>query len=186
MSWTEWISVLKLSQMWEMELIRDLALHKIQFQIHNSDEWVAALKISTQLRIHGLRDLAIQILACKLNSLKKIELAIECGNQPWLIRGYTEFVTGTDDISAQDAEQLGLRRTSDLLRIRHRHQKCRSLYSPLSPSQASSPKSQHLTPHPYHISAQTYIRQPTLMPFVETNYITTSTLYSRWSCSNML
>ena len=129
MSWTEWISVLKLSQMWEMELIRDLALHKIQFQIHNSDDWVAALKISTRLRIQGLRDLAIQILACKLNSLKKIELAIECGIQPWLIRGYTEFVTGTDDISAQDAEQLGLRRTSDLLRIRRRHQGDRSLDS---------------------------------------------------------
>ena len=112
-----------------MELIHDLALEKIQFQIHNSDQWIAALKISTRLRIQGLREHAIKSLHWNLSSLKMIELAIECGIQPWLMQGYLEFVMRTGGISAQDAEQLGLRRTSDLLRIRLRHQGDMSLDS---------------------------------------------------------
>ena len=128
-AWTDWISVLKLSRMWKMDLIHDLALQKIPFQIDNSDQWIAVLKISTRLRIQGLRELAIKSLHWDLSTLKMIELAIECGIQPWLMQGYLEFVMRADGISAQDAEQLGLRRTSDLLRIRRRHQGDRSLDS---------------------------------------------------------
>src|ERR1700729_3664889 len=77
MSWMEWTSVLKLSQMWKMKLINDLGLQKIPGRIHNLDQWIAALKISTQFRIQGLREIAIEELTNKLNSLNKVELAIE-------------------------------------------------------------------------------------------------------------
>ena len=54
MSWVEWVSVLKLLLMWQMNRIHDLVLQKIEAQITNEDEWIAALKISTQLRIKGI------------------------------------------------------------------------------------------------------------------------------------
>jgi hypothetical protein len=51
MSWTEWILVLKLSQLWKMKRIHDLALQKIKAQITSSDEWIVALEMSTHLKI---------------------------------------------------------------------------------------------------------------------------------------
>jgi hypothetical protein len=120
MSWMEWTSVLKLSQMWKMKLINDLGLQKIPGRIHNLDQWIAALKISTQFRIQGLREIAIEELTNKLNSLNKVELAIECGVEPWLTMGCTELVTRQECISGEEEDRLGPSRTSNLFRVRHR------------------------------------------------------------------
>jgi hypothetical protein len=121
MSWTEWTSVLKLSQMWEMKPIYDLALRKIPPRIHMSDEWIAALKMSTQLRIRDLREIAIGKLTGQLtSSLQKIEFGAEYKISSCLLEGYTEFATRNKVISAEDEEQLGWRRTSGLFRVRHR------------------------------------------------------------------
>jgi len=121
MSWTEWTSALKLSLMWQMKLIQDLALQKIRQRIHNSDEWFAALDISTQLKIQGLREMAIERLSRDepISPLKKIELAFKYNIQDWLMQGYIEFVTRQEVISVEDEEQLGWSRTSNLFRIRH-------------------------------------------------------------------
>jgi len=117
---TEGTSVLKLSQMWEMKPIYDLALRKILTQIHKSDEWIAALKMSTQLKIRDLREIAIGKLTDQLTcSLQKIEFGTEYKISSCLLEGYTEFVTRKEVISAEE-EQLGWRRTSSLFRVRHR------------------------------------------------------------------
>ena len=120
MSWTEWISALKLSQMWEMKRIYDLALQNIQAQVDSSDEWIAALGLSTHLKIRDLRELAIPMIVWDLSSLKKIKLGTEYNIQPWLLQGYTEFVTRQETISVEDEENLGQSRTSNLFRVRHR------------------------------------------------------------------
>ena len=120
MSLTEWISVLKLSQMWEMKWIYDLVLQKIEVQIISTEEWIVALEMSTRLRIRDLRDLAIPIIVDDLDSLKKIELGTEYNIQPWLLQGYTEFITRPQTISVEDEEKLGQSRTSNLFRLRHR------------------------------------------------------------------
>ena len=116
MSWTEWISVLKLSLMWQMKQIHDSALQKIRTRILNSDQWMAALKFSTQLRIQGLREIAIEKLQGELTSpLKMIELAVEYSIQPWLMQGYREFVMRQESISVKDEEQLHLSRVQTFL-----------------------------------------------------------------------
>ena len=120
MSWTEWVSVLMLSQMWEMKRIHDLALQKIKSQIANSDEWIIALRMSTRLKIQDLRNLAIPMIVHNLSSLEKIKLGTECNIQPWLLQGYAEFVMRQETISAEDEEKLGQSRTSNLFRVRHR------------------------------------------------------------------
>jgi hypothetical protein len=120
MSWTELISVLKLSQMWEMQRIHDLALQKIKAQIASSDEWIVALEMSTRLEIRGLRDLAIPMIVQNLSPLEKIKLGTEYNIQPWLLQGYTEFVMRQETISVEDEEKLGQSRTSNLFRVRHR------------------------------------------------------------------
>jgi len=121
MSWAEWTSVLKLSQMWKMKPIYDLAIRKVTIRIQNSDEWIAALKTSTQLRMRDFQEIAIGKLAGQLTSaLQKIELGIEYKIQSWLLEGYTEFVNRNEVISPEDEAQLGWRRTCDLFRVRHR------------------------------------------------------------------
>jgi hypothetical protein len=121
MSWTEWTSVIKLSQMWGMKPVYDLAIRKVATRIQNSDEWIAALKMSTQLRIRDFREIAIEKLADQLTSaLQKIELGIEYKIQSWLLEGYMEFVERNEVISVEDEAQLGWSRTSNLFRVRHR------------------------------------------------------------------
>ena len=120
MSLTEWISVLKLSQMWGMKWIHDLALQKMKAQITSFDEGMVALEMSTRLRIRVLRDLVIPMISRDLSSLKKIELGTEHSIQPWLLEGYTEFVKRSETISVEDEDKLGQSRTSNLFRVRHR------------------------------------------------------------------
>jgi hypothetical protein len=90
-SWTEWISALKLSQMFEMKRIYNLALENIQAQVDSSDEWIVALELSTHLKIRDLRELAIPMIVWDLSSLKKIKLGTEYNIQPWLLQGYTDL-----------------------------------------------------------------------------------------------
>jgi hypothetical protein len=120
MSWTEWVSVLMLSQMWGMKWIHDLALQKIKSQITSSDEWIVALQMSTDLKIQDLRNLAISMIVQNLSSLEKIKLGTECNIQRSLLQGYTEFVMRQKTISVEDEEKLGQSRTSNLFRVRHR------------------------------------------------------------------
>jgi hypothetical protein len=120
MSWFEWTSVLKLSQMWQMKRIHDLALRKLPPMIHTTDQWITALKTSTQFKIQELRVIAIGKLANELNALQKVELAIECGIEPWLTTAYMEFVTRRECISEEEEDRLGQSRTSNLFRVRHR------------------------------------------------------------------
>jgi hypothetical protein len=106
--------------MWQMNLIHRWALQKIRARVNNADEWITVLKISTQLRIVGLRDLAKEMLWTKLGPLEKIELATECCIEPWLLEGYTNFITNDKAISVQEEERLGWDRAANLFRVRHR------------------------------------------------------------------
>jgi hypothetical protein len=76
--------------------------------------------MSTQWRIQKLREIAIRQLADKLSPLRKVDLAIECGIEPWLMAGYMELVTRRAYISEEEEDRLGPSRTSNLFRVRHR------------------------------------------------------------------
>ena len=128
MSLDQWISVLKLSLMWRMTMIHDLALQKIPTCIHNSDQWIDVLKISTQSRIQELREIAIGKLTNELSASMKIRLGIECSIEPWLTAGYTIFATRPKGISAEDEDEFGPSRTSNLFRLRHRRLEAKSLH----------------------------------------------------------
>src|SRR6202041_1179882 len=99
MSWVECISLLKLSLMWQMNLIHDSALRRIKTRIKNTDEWITVMGVATQLRIKGLRDLVKRTLGRTLGPLKMIELATEYSIEPWLLNGYKQFATRAEAIS---------------------------------------------------------------------------------------
>jgi hypothetical protein len=120
MTWKQWISVLKLSQMWYMDLIQDLALRKVSTQIHHADEWRTALSISTQWKIEALRTTAIDELAGLLTAAEKVRYGNQYSVKPWLLQGYKDFVMRASGISATEEEQIGAHRTSNLFRLRHR------------------------------------------------------------------
>jgi hypothetical protein len=120
MSWSQWISALKLSMMWKMALIQDLALRKIPTRIHNPEEWISVLKISTQSRIQELREIAIRKLGRKLGPRQKVTLGIKYSIEPWLMDGYTALVTRENGLSTTDEACLGWSTTANLFRIRHR------------------------------------------------------------------
>jgi hypothetical protein len=121
MSWIEWTSVLKLSLMWQMKWVHDLALREVPTRICDSDGWCAALETSTLMGIRGLRELAIrQLDSGTLSPMKKVNLGIQNNIESWLMGGYKEFVTREEVISVEDEDQLGWSRTSALFRIRHR------------------------------------------------------------------
>jgi len=121
MSWIEWTSVLKLSSMWQMKWVYDLALRKVPTKIYDSDGWYAALETSTLMGIRELRELAIRELDIgTLSPMKKVNLGIKYNTESWLMEGYNDFVRREEIISVEDEEQLGWSRTSALFRIRHR------------------------------------------------------------------
>jgi len=121
MSWIEWTSVLKLSLMWLMKRVYDLALRKVPTRICDSDGWCAALETSTLMGIRELRELAIRELDIgTLSPMKKVNLGIKYNTESWLMEGYIDFVRREEVISVEDEEQLGWSRTSALFRIRHR------------------------------------------------------------------
>ena len=123
MSWVGWVSVIKLSLMWNMKRLHELALQKIGPRIGSTDEWIAVLKIATQLRMEGLRKLAEEMVLMRLNfkEVKKIiGLATEFGIKDWLLYLYENFVERAQPISIEEEEQLGWKRAADLFRVRHR------------------------------------------------------------------
>src|SRR5882762_6592815 len=120
MTWMQWISVLKLSQVWHMTIIEGLALRKVSTQIHHSHEWVAALKIATVLRLQLLRVMAIEMLTSQLGPVEKVQLATTYSVQSWLMQGYKDLVMRDASISAQEEQQLGVARTSNIFRLRGR------------------------------------------------------------------
>jgi len=123
----EWISVLKLAMLWEMENIRKLAIKQILSLPASSKDWIEMLKMSTSPRVTEIREKAIQSMDLeKLESVERILLAKECGVYEWLLRGYRELVQRTETISQQDEEQLGREATLKLFRLRDQY--CRDQY----------------------------------------------------------
>jgi ribosomal protein S13 len=119
MSWVQWVTVLKLTLLWKMNQIQDVALQKIRGLSQNSHQWIAALKIATELRMHGLREIAIQELNEDLDPLQKIDLATKYSVRPWLIDGYFELVMRKEGIKKEEEQCLGPSRTANLFRVRH-------------------------------------------------------------------
>src|ERR1700722_9988583 len=91
MSRPEWISVLKLAMLWEMENIRKLAIKQILSLRASSEDWIEMLKMSTSQGVSEIREQAIQHLP-NLESVERILLAKECRVSEWLLRGYRELV----------------------------------------------------------------------------------------------
>jgi len=54
-----------------------------------------------------------------LGPLKKIKLATECCVEPWLLEGYTVFVTRAEAILIEEEERLGWDRAANLFHVWH-------------------------------------------------------------------
>lgn len=121
MSWEDWASVCKLSDMWLLSRLRQEAISKVTTSPKKSDEWIAVLKWSSVQHIPELRTRAIRWLAHKVQGISKIELAKEYKISDWLIDGYKSLVERHDEISTEEESHLGRETISKLFRIRDRY-----------------------------------------------------------------
>lgn len=118
MSWKDWSSVYKLSDMWFIGRLLQQAIDHIRILPRNSDEWVAVLRWSTKQHIPEVRAKAIQTLDQGIGEARKIELARECNVASWLLTCYKELAERYDEVSAEEEERLGQQATSKLFQIR--------------------------------------------------------------------
>jgi len=123
MSQREWFSVLKLSLMWHMDQVKDLAIENITSVPMSTNDCIDMLRKSTLLIVPKIRDKAIRQLTPKscLPPVNRILLARECRVADWLLDGYTQLVRRDETISAEDEMQLGATVTLRLFRVRDQH-----------------------------------------------------------------
>jgi hypothetical protein len=118
MSWQQWFSVLKLSLMWEMSEIQQVAMGKVLSLPVSKKEWVDVLKLSTLSHVLEIRTKAIERLSSGLQPVERVLLARECLVSQWLTQGYREIVTELETISEADADKLGCKTTVKLFLLR--------------------------------------------------------------------
>jgi len=132
MTWKEWFSVLKLSMLWQMDQVKDLAIERITSLPLNIDDWKAVLILSTHSVVNNtIRNAAIQQLIARfpLTPIDRILLARKCHVADWLLSGYNELVQREATISVEEEEQLGLKTTTKLFRVREHHKRHRNTYN---------------------------------------------------------
>ncbi|KIM84445.1 hypothetical protein PILCRDRAFT_67743, partial [Piloderma croceum F 1598] len=91
MSWVEWASVLKLSCMWQMTKVQEMAVQTI---------------------------LELQNQAADVRPVEWIERGMEFQVDSWLLTGYQQLIQASAGISVEHEELLGQKTTSKLFRIR--------------------------------------------------------------------
>jgi hypothetical protein len=118
MSWIEWSSVLRLSIMWQMDEMQQVAVERISSLPVSTEEWIYVLKLSTQWHISKIRNKAIERLNPHLQPVDRVLLARDCQVSEWLSRGYRAIVDRAETISESDEEKLGTRAAMKLFRLR--------------------------------------------------------------------
>lgn len=117
----EWISVLELSCMWQMDKVQEMAVQRIikfQDSSESSDGQMELLRLSTKLGIKEIRDAVVQTLSGALQPAELVRRGIEWRVDSWLLQGYKQLVEAPAGILAEDEKRLGWKTTSKLFRIR--------------------------------------------------------------------
>jgi hypothetical protein len=127
----EWTSVLKLSTMWRIDKLRALAVKTMSNLSASEEEWITLLKVSSEHQFVDVRELAIQTLTAlhTMSPLKKILVAKECMIPDWLLDGLVEFLVRKPTISVEEEDQLGLKTTTKLFRLREMSGQCKRCHS---------------------------------------------------------
>jgi len=123
LSFKEWISVLKLATMWQMDRLHQIAFQKITGVVATKAAWIDVLDVSV---LHGLSDvqqLAIQRLSSDstFREMEKVLLARKYKVESWLKGGCRELVTRKQYFSDEEDVLLGLKTVSKLYRLREEY-----------------------------------------------------------------
>jgi hypothetical protein len=116
MSRPEWISVLKLAMLWQMENIQKLAVKQILELSATIEEWTETMKTSPMRDVPEIRQRALRELQ-NLAPVERILLGRECRISEWLLSGYKELVEGDENISREVERRLGGEATMSLFRL---------------------------------------------------------------------
>lgn len=120
LSWKEWASVLKLSAMYQMEGIENMATERVCTLAAAHRKWEDVLRVSTAWRLHGIHERAIEELDRSSPDETKLKLAMDCGVEKWLLLVYLRLVQRSQTISEAEEETLGQKTTYKLFLLRHR------------------------------------------------------------------
>jgi hypothetical protein len=121
LSWTEWTSVLKVSDWWHMTEMRSIAVGKISSLPTRLIEWISALKDPAVSGIPEIRDNAkLHWENLEVGEVERIQLAQECKSPDFMLEGYKRLVT-RDLTPEEDEERLGKDTTLDLFRLRDKY-----------------------------------------------------------------
>jgi hypothetical protein len=121
LSWTEWCSVLKVSYLWNMSVMRAIAVKRISSIPAVQEEWVTALQDVTRSHIPELREEAQRHwTTLDIGEVEKIYLAQKCKFPEAIVDGYKTLVT-RDSASDEDEALLGTQATLDLYRLRDKY-----------------------------------------------------------------
>jgi hypothetical protein len=131
-SWVECASALKLSCMWQMTKVQEMAVQTILELQNQADTECqkSLLRLSNKLRITKIRDRAIEILSeAAVEPVEWIQRGMKFQVDSWLLGGYQQLIQASDGISVEHEELLGQKTTSKLFRIRDAYLQHNPLFS---------------------------------------------------------
>jgi hypothetical protein len=112
MSRPEWLSVLKLAMLWQMENVKKIAVKHLLELPATTEDWLHILKTPFFRGVIEIREVVKH-----LKAVEKVVLGRECRKCGWLMSGYRELATRLKCISRREADQLGERAYSRLLDV---------------------------------------------------------------------
>jgi hypothetical protein len=116
----EWLSVLELSCMWQMDKVRERAdeeIWNLSYRLSEKD-LIYLLTLLDKLGILETRDRYITRLSQDLGPVKLIRIGKELPVYSFLLNGYAGLVMQDSGILTEHEELLGMKTTSKLFRIR--------------------------------------------------------------------
>jgi hypothetical protein len=133
LSWTEWVTVLKVSDWWEMKEMRSIASENITSLPAEFSEWTSVLKDPDISVIPEVRKHAKAYWdALKMGEVEKVQLAQQCKSPDLMLEGYKKLVT-RDLTAEEDEELLGKDGTLELFRLRDKYHLARRGSCPYGP-----------------------------------------------------
>jgi hypothetical protein len=119
LSLTEWTSVLKLSAIWQMDRVREIAVERMTRITAGLTEWMAVLDLSIAHQLLEVRELAMRRLStCAETGVSRILLARKYQVDAWMREGCQQLVERRECFSDEEEEELGWKTVSKLYRIR--------------------------------------------------------------------
>jgi hypothetical protein len=113
--WKDWASVLKVSTQLQLDSIRDVSVRRLTSSPTSVEDWVGVLRMATEWEVWEVRETAIRRLGsarAAISLLDKIDLALECKVEEWLLKGYQQLVERNEVISSEEEGRLGWKTTS--------------------------------------------------------------------------